>query len=228
MKLYLVGGSVRDLILGVKSNDIDYAVEIDSFDNMHHELINRGYEIFMEKIDFLTIRARKNHKVCDFTICRSDGYYSNNRHPDDVKISDIYTDLSRRDFTVNAIAIDEDGNYIDPYNGIDDCKNKTLRCVGLAYDRLKEDALRILRALRFNITKGFKFDEELDNALYNDDLYPLLLGISVDRKREELYKMLSHNTILTLELLMKYPDNLRKAIFSEGLWLKPTTEKTGK
>src|SRR6187431_1537064 len=102
---YLVGGYVRDEILGVQSKDIDFAVEAKSYDAMKEDILRRGMTIFQERPQFFAIRARHPQMGgVDFTLCRKDGFYSDYRHPDDVRIGDIYDDLARRDFTVNAIA----------------------------------------------------------------------------------------------------------------------------
>lgn len=228
MKLYQVGGSVRDMLIDpdTKPKDIDYAVEVESFKEMRDELLKRGLQIFLEKPEYLIIRAKcpKTKQVYDYSMCREDGVYSNARHPDTVIPCDIYTDLSRRDFTVNAIAIDEEGQIIDPHG---DINTMTLRCVGVAKDRLREDSLRILRAFRFGITKGFRFDEDLHQALYDPELYALLESVSKERKMEELNKMMctSEGTVKTLQLLSQYPDELTYSIFKDGLWLKATYEK---
>ena len=227
MKLYQVGGSVRDKLIDPKSKpkDIDYAVVVENYSAMKEELLSQGYKIFLEKPEYLIIRAKKDKEVIDFAMCREDGVYSNARHPDIVKPCSIETDLFRRDFTVNSIAIDEDGNILDPYNGQEDIRTMTLRCVEDTKERLAEDALRILRAFRFCITKGFTFDENLHKALQDPELYALLSVVSKERKREELMKMTQYNTIATLRLLSKYPEELTEAIFTEDLWLKPTYEK---
>lgn len=231
MKLYQVGGSVRDMLIdpGTKPKDIDFAVEVETFNEMREILLKRGFRIFLEKPEFLIIRAKcpRTKQVFDYSMCREDGVYSNARHPDTVKPCDIYTDLSRRDFTVNAIAIDEDGEILDPHGGQEDIDTMTLRCVGVAKDRLSEDSLRILRAFRFAITKGFQFDPDLHYALHDPELYTLLESVSKERKMEELVKMMqtSEGTVKTLQLLSQYPVALTKAIFKDGLWLKATYEK---
>lgn len=231
MKLYQVGGSVRDKLIDSKARpkDIDYAVEVASFDEMERILLERGYEIFLKKPEFLIVRAKcpDDGQVYDFSMCREDGVYSNARHPDTVKPCDIFTDLSRRDFTVNAIAIDEDGKVIDPHGGVNDIETRTLRCVGTAKDRLREDSLRILRAFRFSITKNFCMDDELKEALRDESLYDLLSSVSKERKMEELIKMMhtSETTIQTLKLLAEFPVALTEAIFRDGLWLRATYEK---
>lgn len=122
----------------------------------------------------------------------------------------------------------EDGTLLDPFNGQQDLQTKTLRCVGNATERLQEDALRILRAFRFRITKGFDFHESLEKALHNPELYELLSTVSNDRKRDELHQMMNHDTVQTIRILSCYPDELLHAIFKDNLWLKPTTEKARK
>ena len=110
MKIYQVGGSVRDEFLNIKSKDIDYAVEADSFGDMRKYMIDNGYNIFLETPQYFTIRAKFpdshecNHLVADFALCRIDGQYSDGRRPDKVHRATIHEDLSRRDFTINAIA----------------------------------------------------------------------------------------------------------------------------
>src|SRR5579859_2576372 len=144
---YLVGGYVRDKILGIPSKDLDYSVEAASYEEMRQSIIDRGGTILLETPNFFTIRARIGKEVSDYVLCRKDGAYSDSRHPDSVEHGTLHDDLARRDFTMNAIAIDSDGNYIDPFNGISDIKNKLIRCVGNAQDRFDEDALRMLRAI---------------------------------------------------------------------------------
>jgi len=106
IKFYLVGGTVRDTLLGDSPSDIDYAVEAKSFQIMKNFLIDNNYSIYVEKEEFGCIKAKcpKSGEVGDYTLCRKDGYYSDFRRPDSIEPSDIYSDLSRRDFTINSIA----------------------------------------------------------------------------------------------------------------------------
>jgi tRNA nucleotidyltransferase (CCA-adding enzyme) len=185
VKLYKVGGCVRDQLLGISSKDIDYSVEAKSYAEMREELLARGCKIYLEKPEYLTIRGKLNNEDVDFVLCRKDGAYSDGRRPDEVTIGTIYDDLARRDFTINAIAIDEDGNYIDPFNGRKDLEDRIIRCVG-SNDRLKEDALRILRAYRFCITKGFDLEESIKEEVF--EYWSLLDNISEERITQELNK----------------------------------------
>lgn len=222
IKIYRVGGSVRDSFLGFESKDIDYAVEA-SYDDMKSYILERG-DIFLEKPEFGTIRCRVNGEVADYSICRVDGNYSDGRRPDSIKPASIYDDLSRRDFTMNAIAIDEDGNILDPYNGRNHIDNRIIVCVNNTYDRMREDALRMLRALRFSITKQMWLDTEIVEFLCWSDNINLLRNVSTERIREELYKMFSCDTYQTLKVMKSYP-YLESFIFEETpIWLKPTME----
>lgn len=229
---YQVGGSVRDEILGLSSKDIDYAVEIeadagwDPFLSMEVAILDRGGEIFLSTPKFYTVRAKiPGLGPCDFVLCRKDGAYTDSRRPDAVFIGNIFDDLARRDFTVNAIAKAEDGALIDPHDGVVDCKKKLLRCVGNTVTRFTEDGLRMLRALRFAITKDFALDNSISECLYDEEFFePRLKGVSQERIREELGKCFKHNTLETLEWLEIFPE-LRDFLFKDkGIWLKPTTE----
>ena len=151
-KTYLVGGAVRDEILGKPNKDLDYVMLAPSFDAMRGALLDAGCKIFIEKPEYLTIRA--NHPILgsvDFACARADGNYSDGRRPDSTDItSDLVKDLSRRDFTMNAILREpETGHVIDFFDGIADAKAGLIRCVGDPAARFREDGLRILRALRF-------------------------------------------------------------------------------
>jgi len=203
IKYYTVGGCVRDQILGLKPKDIDYSVEADSFADMEADIIRRGGTIFLSKPEYFTIRANIDRNTYDFVLCRKDGDYSDRRRPDSVSVGSIYDDLARRDFTVNAIALSDDGDYVDPYGGMDDIRNKIIRCVG-SNGRLLEDPLRILRALRFSITKEFTLHKSVQDFLHNEDCFELLKSISIERIYEELCKMFSHDTFVSIVTLQTY------------------------
>lgn len=226
VKFYQVGGSVRDELLGLVAKDLDYAVEADSFDAMRAAILDRGGEIFLETPKFLTIRAKVDgFGACDFVLCRKDGTYSDGRHPEMVTVGSVYDDLARRDFTVNAIAKKEDGTLIDPFGGQEDLKKKRLICVGDPRERFTEDGLRILRALRFSITKELAMDESIEDLLNNEDFFiPRLKGVSIERIREELHKCFVYDSCATFTELIWFAD-LRRYLLGLGtIWLKPTTE----
>lgn len=223
VKLYRVGGFVRDELLGVRSKDLDFAVEAPSYEAMVEWVRNHG-EIYLESPQFWTVRAHVKGKLpADFVLCRKDGQYSDGRRPDSVSVGTLHDDLSRRDFTMNAIAVDEiTGEYIDPFNGRNDLENRLIRCVGNARDRFFEDSLRLLRAIRFKITKGFSLHEDIVHCLSNKELAERLSAVSDERKREELHKCLANDTPATLALLAEF-SLVSNAVFgSKKLWLMPT------
>lgn len=224
-KFFQVGGSVRDALLGIPSKDIDYAVEASSFDAMRQMIVDRGGKIFLETPEFLTIRANvPGLGACDYVLCRKDGAYSDGRHPDTVQVGSLFDDLARRDFTVNAMALTEDGVLIDPHGGAGDLQNRILRTVGSAQARFSEDALRMLRAVRFAITKGFTLDIPLDMCLEDPFMVTKLYTVSPERIREELTKMFEHDTLKTLQMFSRF-DYLRDVVFNGSkVWLKPTME----
>lgn len=231
-KFYQVGGSVRDELLGLKSKDIDYAVEADSYDALVAAIEARGGEIFRDGegvpigAKYLTVRAKVPVLgLADYVLCRKDGAYYDGRRPDTVEPGTIYDDLARRDFTINAIAKAEDGTWLDPYDGHKDLKDWKLRCVGNAKDRFTEDGLRMLRAIRFSITKYLKIDTDIDLLLKQEGWFgPRLVGVSAERIREELYKCFAFSTPITLRFLQKYSELFFFLLGSGKLWLKPTLE----
>jgi poly(A) polymerase len=241
-RFYEVGGKVRDEILGLESKDIDYVAVpngdlIDDvgtvnamFNILEGFLRNEGFEIFLVTPDCFTIRAKfpKGHKhqgVADFVMARKEvGYIPNTRTPI-VKPGDLYDDLSRRDFTLNALAKDEDGNIIDYFNGLEDLRRGYLRTPIDCKITFNDDPLRILRAIRFCITKGFWIGPHMDGVIQDYEYDEKMGVVSTERIREELLKCLSFDTLKTLKTLHEYP-SLRNYIFKNNtLWLKPTLEK---
>lgn len=226
IKYYKVGGAVRDEILGVRSKDIDFAVEADSYEEMRDDLLSKGSIIWQERPEFFAIRAKHpDFGPVDFTLCRKEGFYSDNRHPDSVEIGTIYDDLARRDFTVNAIALDftetSSTTLIDPHGGVIDISKNLLRCVGSPEERFTEDPLRILRAVRFHIVRGFDLDFDLEVSLSSFPLIDGLKKIPLERIYEELNKCFAHDTWNTLMFLDKH-EYLKDVIFLEmGLKLAP-------
>jgi tRNA nucleotidyltransferase/poly(A) polymerase len=248
INMYEVGGCVRDELLGVKSKDFDYAVELihnppfsveETFDIMVGWLTNAGFHVFQERPEFGVVRARFPKSAgrsdgCDFVMCRKDGPSSDVRRPDYVEVGRLADDLARRDFTVNAMArpVDlatfqvEPKAVIDPHGGLFDLSIKRLRFVGDPMDRLREDGLRVLRALRFKITKDFVFDQGIRDALNEPETATLLAGVSVERKREELERCFAHDTRATCDLLFHdLPQELLDAIFMDDLRLMPTLKR---
>lgn len=230
MKMYQVGGCVRDSLLGIKSKDIDYSVEASSYEEMKEYIQSKG-KIFLESPQHLTIRAHIGGKEpADFVLARKDGAYSDGRRPDTVTPGTLLDDLARRDFTVNAIAYDEEkAEYIDPFDGRGDLEHMTLKCVGNPLDRFHEDALRVLRAMRFKITKGFTLDHYTEDAMFRAEICEKLsANISVDRKRDELYKCFAHDTVATMQFIATAPAQFTQAVFNGAtgpVWLIPTNKE---
>lgn len=254
LPMYIVGGAVRDWYISEcngfahhSPKDIDIAVEASSYQAMRDYLIDTGCEIYTENPEFGTLKAKacpelleyiarwlnpysnlKMPTVYDFAICRCDGVYTDGRHPQSVTPSDIINDLARRDFTMNAMAMPlQNGNeLLDPFNGLDDIKDATIRTVRDPYDRFNEDGLRILRALRFHITLGYFIDDNVFDCIYNNG-YDILTNadISTDRIREELHKMFKHDTWRTLQTIMSFDDIVDFLSECNEIWFKPTTEK---
>jgi len=218
---YLVGGAVRDSLLGIQSKDLDYSVEAQSFDHMREAILERGGKIYLETPQHFTIRGKvPGLGDSDFVLCRKDGAYSDGRRPDSVEQGTLMDDLARRDFTVNAMARAEDGSLIDPFCGELHLKTKLLFCVGDTDKRMSEDALRMMRAIRFAITKGFSFSGALSRFLRDESNAKLLDNVSIERIREELKKCFDCNTRMTIEMLMLFPAIFHH-IFSRNIKLSP-------
>jgi tRNA nucleotidyltransferase (CCA-adding enzyme) len=224
VNFYKVGGCVRDEILGLKSKDIDFAVEAANYDAMKAAIQERGGEIFLETPQHFTIRAKvPNLGAADFVLARKDGAYSDGRRPDSVEAGTLLDDLARRDFTMNAIAQNEKGELIDPFGGQDALRRRSIEVVG-SVDRLREDSLRMLRAIRFAVTKDFFLSPEIESFLQDSENAALLNNVSTERIREEMNKAFAANTLLTLWFLERFP-NIRGFVFSRGLSLEATLKQ---
>ncbi len=237
INIYEVGGSVRDRLLGLESKDKDFVVVFDDvtigIDKAWGELINylknQGYEIFLETKSCYTIRARfpEHHQhrglVADFVIARDDlSYGKDNRQPE-IQLGTIEEDLLRRDFIVNTLYINEDNQIVDlTGKGFSDIENKILRTPLEVNKTLLDDPLRIFRAIRFAIIKGFSLNFDLVEAILDNDFNFNM--ISTERVREELYKCFKHDTLKTLAYLEGFPKVKEYAFANQKLWLKPTNE----
>lgn len=227
VKFYKVGGAVRDSFLGRKSKDLDYAVECSGYAEMRDEIIRRGGKIFLETPEYFTIRAKLPEiGAADFVLARKDGAYSDGRRPDSVTVGTILDDLARRDAQMNAIAIAEDGTIIDPFNGRRDIELRTINSVGVAAERIREDALRMLRYLRFSVTLDFDLSAEIVSCLLDPGMVVLLSNVSEERIKDELGKMFRVNTLRSLEELALF-EEIRDFVFGglTKLWLLPTNKE---
>lgn len=181
---YIVGGCVRDHILGMKPKDWDITTSA-----LPEDVKSLFPHTFDTGIAHGTITVVINHCNFEVTTYRIDGEYKDNRHPEEVIFTDkLSGDLSRRDFTMNAIAYNDPKGYVDLFGGIEDIHKGIIRGVGIPAKRFQEDALRMLRALRFSAQLGFDIEIDTLNALI--DNAHLITNISIERIRDEFLKLL--------------------------------------
>lgn len=193
---YLVGGAVRDKIMGITPKDYDIAT------NAHPQTVKT---LFSKTIPtgekYGTITVMINDAPFEVTTYRLESEYIDGRRPNVVKYADnLKDDLSRRDFTFNAMAMDIDGNIIDYFNGISDIKKGIVRCVGNNKQRLEEDKLRILRAIRFCSRYDFKLSNRLFKTLSNG---VDISNLSRERVRDEFNKILISRNVGNYLYLLK-------------------------
>jgi tRNA nucleotidyltransferase/poly(A) polymerase len=242
-QIFAVGGYVRDEILGTPSKDIDFTFVLDDlslsveegFKSMENWMTEQGFQIFLSTPEMFTIRAKfpkgdpNEGLVADFVMARKEvGYKPDSRQPI-LTLGSIEDDLIRRDFTINAMAISEDGDLIDLFGGREDLERKILRTPLPAQKTMMDDPLRFLRAMRFSITKGFEIHLDIISAMMVPGILEKLEKVvSAERVREEVYKMMKHDTVKTLDLFRQLEyviPGFTSLVFSRGLWLKPTFEQ---
>ncbi len=183
---FAVGGCVRDSITGAVPNDWDICTDAKP-EQIKHCFC--GFNTFDSGIKHGTISIVIDKEVFEVTTYRIDGEYTDNRRPDSVTFTtDIIKDLARRDFTINAMAYNDECGLIDPFGGRDDLAEKTLRCVGNPNLRFGEDALRIIRALRFASVLNLKIEKSTSLSIYKNA--ELLKNISAERISAELNRLL--------------------------------------
>ena len=192
---YVVGGCIRDSLLGKKPKDWDICTDAKP-ENVRDIFRIHGLEVIETGLQHGTVTIHfpggDNYEITTF---RVDGEYSDGRHPDSVKfIDNITADLARRDFTINAMAYNDDVGLIDPFGGAKDLRMRLIRCVGDPDKRFQEDSLRILRAMRFASTYGFQIVYKTISAMNRNRA--LLRNISAERIRDELCRMLCGENIL--------------------------------
>lgn len=182
---YIVGGCVRDSIMGIIPSDWDITTSAKPEDVSS---CFSGYKTVETGIKHGTIAVIINKMQIEVTTYRIDGEYSDNRHPDNILFTDnIEFDLKRRDFTINALAYNKNG-IVDLFGGIDDIHNNTIRCVGEPDERFNEDGLRILRALRFASVLNFEIEKNTADSAHNNK--NLLNNISMERINTEFKKLI--------------------------------------
>ena len=201
-KAYFVGGCVRDFFMRRPFNDIDIASSSTPIET-ETALSAAGIRCIETGIKHGTVTAIINGESFEITTFRSDGEYKDNRHPENVSfVTDVKTDLARRDFTVNAMAYNENDGLVDVFGGIDDINNKIIRCVGNHDKRFNEDALRIIRALRFSSVLGFEIEENTQKSIFKNK--DLLKNIAAERIFVELKKLLCGDNAESV--LLKYKE----------------------
>ena len=197
-RAYLVGGCVRDMIMGREPGDFDIAA---SSRPEETAAVFASDRVIPTGIKHGTVTVIHQGESFEITTFRRDGSYGDLRRPDSVEFTDdIEEDLGRRDFTVNAIAMDAAGNICDPYGGRADIGRRLIRCVGDPIARFSEDALRILRAVRFSSVLNFDIDDETSSAALA--LCGKISAISAERKRTELVKLISGENCT--QVMLKY------------------------
>ncbi len=198
---FVVGGCVRDSIMGIEPYDWDVCTSAkpkqikEVFANIMPVVLTG------EKHGTVTVMSEKNN--VEVTTFRTDGNYTDSRHPESVTfVSSIEEDLSRRDFTMNAMAYNPKKGIVDIFGGKEDINNKVIRSVGDASVRFEEDALRIMRALRFSATLSFDIEDKTDNAIHK--CRELLKNVSVERIYTEFSKLIMSE--FPSKVLIKYRD----------------------
>lgn len=186
-KAYLVGGCVRDLLMGREPHDWDICTS--ALPDQMKECFGR-YKVVETGLKHGTLTVVLDDQAYEVTTFRVDGAYSDGRHPDKVSFtSDLDEDLARRDFTINAIAMNEEGFTYDPYNGIRDINHMLINCVGNPIERFNEDGLRIMRALRFSSTLDYRISYVTARAMHQ--CRDNLRNVSAERIVSELKKSLT-------------------------------------
>lgn len=207
--LYLVGGAVRDYVLGEKNHDYDFTTDAEPNEvkSMFRRTIDTG-------IKHGTVTVLYKGSSFEITTFRTEGDYKDNRHPESVKfVKNLEEDLKRRDFTINALAADLfTGEIIDLHNGIEDLKNKKIRAIGNPVERFSEDALRMLRACRFSSKLDFEIEKETLDAI--SMLKNNVLDVSAERIKEEFFKLVDgKNPVKAIEEMRV--SGLLKTLFPE-------------
>ena len=213
---FFVGGCVRDLLRGVPPHDWDICTSARPEETA---ACFAGRRVLKTGFRHGTVTVLMEGEPYEITTYRTEGPYSDSRRPDFVRfVPDLQTDLARRDFTMNAIALDIDGTLRDPFGGVDDIKAGQIRCVGEPARRFQEDGLRLMRALRFAAVLGCSVEDLTAQAIH--DHRTVLDRVAAERVRDELCKLLTGPNAGSV--LRQYPDVLWQ------FWpeLKPLTATT--
>ena len=184
--VYMVGGCIRDELLHRQANDYDFASPLTP-EEIENAIKKAGKRAYLIGKKYGTIGVKINGQIVEITTFRNERYIKGSRKPQVTFVRDITADLSRRDFTINAIA-KRDDKYIDPFNGREDLEKRIIRCVGKPNERFKEDPLRMLRVARFASQLNFNIDEDLESK--TKQIAYKILEVSKERWVMELDKLL--------------------------------------
>ncbi len=196
---FIVGGCVRDHILGIIPHDYDITTSAKPEIIME---IFKEYKFITNGIKHGTVGVIIDKDIYEITTYRLEGEYEDNRRPKNIEFTlDIESDLKRRDFTINAMAYNDNVGIIDKFDGIKDLNERIIRTVGNPDDRFKEDGLRIIRAVRFSAKLGFNIEEKTLNSIYKNS--NIVKNISIERVTDEISKIIISNNPQKLVLLYK-------------------------
>jgi len=193
---YIVGGAVRDYLLGVQTNDYDITT------NMPIELLSEKFSILDNGSSYASVTIVADDNSYEITHFRKDLKYANHRHPEIELVDTLLEDVKRRDFTINAMALDSNMKLYDFYNGMNDLKNRTIRAIGDPNLRFEEDALRILRGLHFSSKLGFEIEENTLKAMVEKKA--LLNELSHERIKNYFINIIYSNTANGIDYINKY------------------------
>ena len=197
--LYMVGGTVRDYLLGLPLDDMDVVTDAKPED-IQKFLPDASY--VFARFGSVSYKTEKKVKF-DITTLREEKGYEDARHPDKIHfVKDLSVDVKRRDFTVNALYMNDKLEVIDYVDGQKDLNNRTLRMVGSPVIRIKEDPLRIIRALRFSIDYKLSIDSKLDKAIRNN--ISLLDKLNIEKIHQDIKKIKSKDLTLINKLFKEY------------------------
>lgn len=196
---YLVGGFVRDYIMGIASNDVDITTNA-----RPKELMDIFDDAVLPDDDYGAVCVYIKNIRFEITTFRREIKYDNGRRPVEIEyIDDLYEDLVRRDFTINSICMDKSRNIVDLLNGRIDIDNKVIKVIGDSNKKFKDDPLRILRCIRFSAKLSFDIESSIEKSIMNNK--HLLKNVSYERKMDELNKMFVSNSASdAIELLLRY------------------------
>lgn len=196
-KAYVIGGFVRDYLLGIKSKDIDITT-----DALPQDLKRIFGEYLVIYENYGACHLKDNKYIVDFNTFRKELKYLNNKPIEIEYVNDLSVDLLRRDFTINSLCFDKDFNLIDLLDAKKDLDNKVIKVIGGVNKKFDEDATRILKAIKFMCTLNFNLDKEIINYILNNKDF--LNRINLNKQKEELDKILSSNPVAFINFLKAY------------------------